>query len=57
MISKFASAEKMTSVAIFYTFPFFSYTASTASNDCNPGAAYTTGISLGSASATGTYFL
>ena len=59
MIFKFASAQKMTSVAVFYTFPFFAYTTSTASNDCNPNAPYTLGVvngSLGLTSPTGAYF-
>ena len=55
MIVKFASAQKMTSVAVFDTFPFFAYTNSLASNDRNPGAAYTTTLALSSTSATGTY--
>jgi hypothetical protein len=58
MIFKFASAQKMTSAAIFYTFPFFAYTGSQPS-DCNRFSQYTINVvdnSLGSTSATGAFF-
>ena len=61
MIFKFASAQKMTSAAIFYTFPFFTYATAAvdAHDDCNPTHPYPSYVVdgfLGSASATGTYF-
>lgn len=61
MIFKFASAQKMTSVGVFYTFPFFAYTTdpANANDHCNPAGLYTVNVvsnSLGSTSPTGTYF-
>ncbi|HXM45662.1 MAG TPA: hypothetical protein VN924_30775 [Bryobacteraceae bacterium] len=62
MIFKFASAQKMTSAAIFYTFPFFAYTSDPTDPDkdaCNRGDQYTLNTvnnSLALISPTGAYF-
>jgi hypothetical protein len=61
MIFKFASAQKMTSAAIFYSFPFFTYATAAVDphDDCNPTHPYPSYVLngfLGSTSPTGTYF-